>query len=412
MSKERTGCGHSWLQTTSKQKSNDILQGQANTRFNRKAVIVTGELSGEIHATNLVRAINGVLPIQFSGIGAERLASAGVRIIEDYQKISIVGLSEIFSKLWHIRHVYRQIKSHLSADPPSFLILVDFPGFNLRLAKVAHRLGVPTIYFIPPQVWAWNKGRISQIKKYVDLVICILPFEEPLYRESGIPVSYVGHPFVRTVKPLRSRTDFLSELGLNREKPRILSILPGSRENEIATHLPLLLRVVDLVKQRIPDLAVLLPLSDNTEDSFVDRFLHNDSPVVRLKGRTYDALAASDAAVIVSGSATLEAALLGTPSIVLYKISYLSYLAAKLLVKVEYISLPNLIRGKEIFPEHIQRIDPERIAEQVVSMVNNGTDSVRKELQKLSDALGKQDSYSVAADQIVRFVEKVYGPLS
>lgn len=277
---------------------------------------------------------------------------------------------------------------------------------------MAHRLGVPTIYFIPPQVWAWNKGRISQIKKYVDLVICILPFEEPLYRESGIPVSYVGHPFVRTVKPLRSRTDFLSELGLNREKPRILSILPGSRENEIATHLPLLLRVVDLVKQRIPDLAVLLPLSDNTEDSFVDRFLHNDSPVVRLKGRTYDALAASDAAVIVSGSATLEAALLGTPSIVLYKISYLSYLAAKLLVKVEYISLPNLIRGKEIFPEHIQRIDPERIAEQVVSMVNNGTDSVRKELQKLSDALGKQDSYSVAADQIVRFVEKVYGPLS
>lgn len=350
--------------------------------------------------------------MNFSGIGSNRLASAGVHIIQDYEKISLVGLSEIFSKLKYIRHAYKLIKAHLAADPPSLLILVDFPGFNLRLAKIAHRLDIPVVYFIPPQVWAWNKGRIRQIKKYVDLVICILPFEEQLYREFGIPVAYVGHPFAQIVKPSHSRSELLAEIGLNQAKPKILSILPGSRENEIATHLPLLLAVVDLVKTEIPDLVVLMPLSDNTDDGLVDRLLLGRSDVIRLKGRTYDALAASDVAVVVSGSATLEAALLGAPSLVLYKISCLSYLAARLLVKVNYISLPNLIASKEIFPEHIQRVDPERIAEQVVSMVKNGTDSVRDELKKVSESLGHKDSYSLASDEIARFLEKLYGTLS
>lgn len=279
------------------------------------------------------------------------------------------------------------------------------------MAKIAHRLGIPTVYFIPPQVWAWNKGRIKQIKKYVDLVICIIPFEEPLYKGHGIPVAYVGHPFAQTVKPLRSREELLSEIGVKKTS-KIVSILPGSRKNEIQTHLPLLLRVVELIEQQIPDLVVLMPLSDNTSDSLVARFLHPGTPVVPLKGRTYDALAASDAAVIASGSATLEAALLGTPSVVLYRISRFSFLAAKLLVKVDYISLPNLIANKEIFPEHIQQVKPERIAEEIVSMVKDGTAAVREELKKLSESLGNHDSYGRAAHEIIQHLEKLYGPLS
>ena len=397
---------------TLQQKSNDILQGRASTRFNRKAVIITGELSGEIHAAHLVEAIKERLFLDFSGVGSKKLASAGVHIIQDYEQISLVGLSEVFSKIRHIRRAYERIKSYLIADPPSLLILVDFPGFNLRLAKLAHSLGIPIVYFIPPQVWAWNKGRINQIKRYVNFVVCILPFEEQLYRNAEIPVAYVGHPFAQTVRPTRSKRELLSEVGLNQEDAKIMSILPGSRENEIATHLPLLLRCVDLVKREIPDLVVLMPLSDNTRDGLIDRFLRPDTPVVRLRDRTYDALSASDATVVVSGSATLEAALLGAPAIVLYKISCLSYLVAKLLVKVKYISLPNLIAGKEIYPEHIQRIDPEKIAGQVVSMVKNGTDSVRDELEKMAGLLGHQDSYGLAADEIERFVKNLYGTLS
>jgi lipid-A-disaccharide synthase len=388
------------------------LQEPANTSSNRKVVIVTGELSGEIHATRLVEAIKKRLSIDFSGIGSKRLASAGVQLIEDYEHISLVGFSEVFSKLGHIRRAYKLIKAHLAASQPSLLILVDFPGFNLRLAKIARGLGIPTVYFIPPQIWAWNKGRINQIKRYVNLVICILPFEEQLYRDSGIPVAYVGHPFVQTVKPTRTRFELMSELGLNRGNSRIMSILPGSRKTEITTHLPLLLRVVEIVKREVPDLVTLMPLSDNTKDSLVEQFMRPDIPVAKLRGRTYDALAASDAAVIVSGSATLEAALLGTPSIVLYKISCLSYLLAKLLVKVKYISLPNLIAGKAVFPEHIQRIAPERIAEEVISMVKDGTDSIRHELRKVSERLGSRDSYGLAADEITRLIEELNGPLS
>lgn len=365
-----------------------------------------------MHAAHLVEAIKGRLSLDFSGIGSKKLASTGVHIIQDYEYISLVGLSEIFSKLGHIRRAYNLIKAYLRADPPSLLILVDFPGFNLRLAKLSHRLGIPTIYFIPPQVWAWNKGRVKQIKKYVDLVICILPFEEPLYKGLGIPVAYVGHPFAQTVKPSRTKCELLSEMGLHREDSKIISILPGSRENEIAIHLPLLLRVVELVRRQIPDLVVLMPLSDNTKDALVDRLMRPDTPVVKLRGRTYDALAASDAAVIVSGSATLEAALLRAPTVVVYKVSCLSYLVAKLLVKVDYISLPNLVAGKEIFPEYIQRIHPERIAEEVVSMVKNGTDSVRDELKRVAVLLGSRDSYGLAADEIARFVENLYGTVS
>jgi lipid-A-disaccharide synthase len=386
------------------------LHRQTNTRFNRKAVIVTGELSGEIHAAHLVESINRRFSLEFSGIGSKRLASSGVRIVQDYDSISLVGLSEIFSKIGDIRRAYRRIKAHLAQSRPSLLILIDFPGFNLRVAKIARRLGIPTVYFIPPQIWAWNKGRVKQIKKYVDLVICILPFEEPLYREYGIPAVYVGHPFANTVKPCRSREEFLSEIDVPLSS-KIVSILPGSRANEIRTHLPLLIRVVELIERRIPGLVVLMPLSVNTKDELVDQYLHPGLPIVPLKGRTYESLSASEAAVIVSGSATLEAALLGTPSVVLYKISRLSFLAAKLLVNVDYISLPNLLAKKEIFPEHIQNVQPERIAEEVVSMVENGTSAVRLELKKLSKILGDQDSYALAADEIIRFIEKVYGPL-
>jgi lipid-A-disaccharide synthase len=168
---------------------------------------------------------------------------------------------------------------------------------------------------------------------------------------------------------------------------------------------------VELIRQEIPDLVVLVPLSDNTKDDLVQRFLSPATSTIPLRGRTYDALAASDAAIIASGSATLEAALLGAPSIVLYKVSWISFLIAKLLVTVDYISLPNLIAGKPIFPEHIQHIDPERIAEQVVSMVKDGTAVVRDELKKLSESLGNQDSYSRAADAIIEHLEKLYGPL-
>ena len=209
--------------------------------FNRKALIVAGELSGEIHALHLVSAVNTFLPLQWSAVGSERLKAAGVDILYDYREISVTGLSEVLPKMLQIWRAYRRLKRYLLESRPSLLILVDFPGFNLRVARMAKKLGIPTVYFIPPQVWAWRRARINQIKRDVDLVISILPFEKALYDQHGIPSVYVGHPFMATLRPRRSRSVFVEESGLQARWP-IITIMPGSRENEIAKHMPVLLR--------------------------------------------------------------------------------------------------------------------------------------------------------------------------
>ena len=373
-------------------------------------MIVTGEMSGEMHAVRLVTELQKRIPITFSGVGSVGLSRCGVDVVHDYRNISLMGLSEVFSKLGHVWEAYRALKRHLIDISPSLLILVDFPGFNLRVARMAHHLGIPVVYFIPPQIWAWRKRRIHFIKKYVSMVISVLPFEKPLYEEHGVEVHYIGHPFVQTVKPRYSRADFLSMLEIP-EEATIITVMPGSRENEITKHLPVLLETIALMRRRLQNLVVLMPLSDNTDERSIAQLLKGKEKVMLLKGYTYDALSASQMALIASGSATLEAALLGTPSIVLYRLSGLSYLLARLLVKVDYVSLPNLIAGKEVFPEYIQHLDPERIAKKALSMLNNKGDEQRKQLEEIRQKLAGHDSYSMASREIVQLLERIYGPI-
>ncbi|OPY69227.1 MAG: Lipid-A-disaccharide synthase [Syntrophorhabdaceae bacterium PtaU1.Bin034] len=375
-------------------------------------MIVAGELSGEIHASRLVRAMTRIVPLNFSGMGSTMLREAGVDVVHDYRDISITGLIEVLSKGPHIWKAYRALKEHLVRTAPDFLVLVDFPGFNLRVAKMAKRLGIPTVYFIPPQIWAWRKGRIKQIKRYVDLVLCILPFEEAIYREHSIPVSYVGHPFAHTVAPVYSREKFYSMLGVRAQGP-VLTVMPGSRPNEVRKHMPILLEVTDRVSERIGDLSVLLPVADTIEEAFFIPFLRGRRNVIPVKGLAHDCLKYSDAALIASGSATLEAAILGVPSVVLYKLSGFSYLVARLLVKVKHISLPNIIAGKEVFPEFIQSLDPEKIAKSMVHMLNNDTSATKTELEGIRRRLAGEDAdpYRVAGERIFRFLEQIYGSL-
>ena len=378
--------------------------------FNRKAVVVTGELSGELHALHLITAINETLPFQWSAIGSETLRRSGVELIYDYRSISLTGLSEVFSKMGQISKAYKALKEHLRETSPALLILVDFPGFNLRVAAIARRLGIPVVYFIPPQVWAWRKSRILKIKRDVGLVICILPFEKKLYDDHAVPCVYVGHPFMQTVRPSLPGTAFLSELGLEKKRP-IITIMPGSRKNEIAKHLPVMLQVIDRLRQDLKEMAVLLPVAENIERHFVESFLAASHGIHLLDGASHDALASSDIALIASGSATLEAAILGCPAVVIYRVSAFSYLAARLLVHVDYISLPNVISAKEVFPEFIQELDPETIAERVLHMLNNETTRLKQEMEAVRAKLGTVDSYGLARDAVIRFLEQCYGPL-
>lgn len=317
--------------------------------MNKKVVIVTGELSGETHAAHLVNAICAVSPLEFSGIGSKVLANAGVRVIYDYKDISIIGISEVFSKLGHIRRAFRALKEHLKATHPQLLILVDFPGFNLRAARMARRLGIPVVYFIPPQIWAWHGERIRRIKADVDLVLSILPFEETFYRQHGVPVTYVGHPYAQIVRPVHGKEEFYAMWGVDSAAP-VICMMPGSRQSEAKRHMPVLLEVLKRLDRDLGRYTVLLPVAGTLKADFFLPFLKGRKNVRLVQGLPHDCLAYSRIALVKSGSATLEAAILGVPSAVLYKTSVLSYLIARLIVKVRHISLPNIIAGKEVFP--------------------------------------------------------------
>jgi lipid-A-disaccharide synthase len=388
-----------------------LQHNHLSERFNKKIVLVTGELSGEMHAVNLVAALRETVELDFSGIGSKRLQNAGVRIVYDYGNISLTGLSEVVKKLKYVREAYDVLKAHMEKEKPALIILVDFPGFNMRVARLAKKRGIPVVYFIPPQIWAWRESRIEHIKRYVDKVITILPFEKNLYDRHGVDACYVGHPFMNTVKPVYDRATFLEKAGI-RNTQSIVTIMPGSRENEVVKHLPPLLHIIDLMKKQIKDMTVLLPLADSIDRSRVENRCEGRDNLIPLKGLTYDALAYSDIAIVASGSATLEAAILGAPTIVVYEVSRVSYLVAKMLVKVKHISLPNIIMGKEIFPEFIQNIDISGIAEKAISMIKNGRSVFEKDLTDMRARLGAHDSYRLAGEAVMQLIESEYGTLS
>jgi lipid-A-disaccharide synthase len=383
----------------------------SKNHFNKKIVILTGELSGEIHACNVVKRIKESLDVEFSGMGSKMLKEAGVHVIYDYRNISLTGINEIFPKLKHILTAFHRIKAHLKNIKPSLVILVDFPGFNMRIAKIAKKYGIPVLYFIPPQIWAWKQGRIKKIKKFIDKVICILPFEKIIYDTSDIDATYVGHPFANTVKPLLTKEQFLEKVAIKSKTP-IITIMPGSRNNEIKKHMPVLIKTIESIASRYNNPAIILPLAEGIDQNTVEAFNTGNIHIYYLKGQAHDALSYCDIAIIASGSATMEAAILGAPTIVIYKISKLSYIIAKLLVRTKYISLPNIIAGKEVFPEFIQHLYPEKIAEKALYMLNNGNDKIHEELSKIRTELDNMDSYELTKNTIIDFLQKTYGTLS
>lgn len=375
--------------------------------INKKIFISTGELSGEIHACHLVECIRKIRSPSFSAMGSERLAALGVDIVRDYRDISVTGLSEVLSHMGHIRHAFDDVKGHLRDNRPDIVILVDFPGFNMRIARFASSLGIPVIYFIPPQVWAWKRGRLKQLKEYVSKVICILPFEQELYAGEGIPVTYVGHPFAHTVRPSLSKEGFLSSI--NAPSGPILTIMPGSRQNEIRRHIPILAEVVGRIRRKRPDITIAMPVAESIHESEIASSLKSIPGAILIRGGAYNALAYCDAAIIGSGSATLEAALLKAPTMIIYRISWLSYCIARMMVSVDHIGLPNIIAGEEVFPEFIQRLEPESIANTALSMISKGRQDIAGKLEPIIDRLRVRDSYGLAAGAVISFLEKEQG---
>jgi lipid-A-disaccharide synthase len=334
-------------------------------------MIVAGEASGDLHGGNLIREMQRIDPdLSFYGLGGERMKAAGVKLLADAADTAVVGLTEVVFKLGTILQIMHRLKISLAKERPDLVILIDYPDFNLPLARTARRLGLKVLYYISPQVWAWRKGRIDTIRKSVDRMAVILPFEEQFYREAGVNVTFVGHPLLDEVRKKYARTEAMKRFGLKDEAITV-GILPGSRRSEVERLLPEMLKACRTLTEKLSPLQFVLPLAGTLDPEFVRNILQQFPVRVNvIRDEIYDVIAVSDAAIVASGTATLETALLETPMVVVYKVSASSYAIGRRFIRVDHISLVNIIAGRTIVPELIQgEANPERIASEVRELV-------------------------------------------
>jgi lipid-A-disaccharide synthase len=370
---------------------------------NKTIMIVAGEASGDMHGANLVREMLRIDPaLNFYGIGGKKLREEGVKLLANASDMAVVGLTEVISKLGSILKIMGMMKRSLDERRPDLVILIDYPDFNIPLAKAAKKRGIKVFYYISPQVWAWRKGRIGQIKKTVDKMAVILPFEVDTYGQEGFTVNYVGHPLLDMVKLNYSKQESRKKFGLAENKITI-GILPGSRLSEVGKLMPELLRASEILAQKMPEVQFVLPLADTLEEKIITKIISGFNVKVKIiSGNTYDVISCADLALVASGTATLETALLGIPMVIVYKISLLSYLIGRLIVDVKNIGLVNIIAGKTIVPELIQGdACGKRIAVEALAILTNEEkkQEMIKELMAIRARLGEPGA-AIRAAQI------------
>ncbi len=381
--------------------------------MSKSVFIIAGEASGDLHGANLIKEIKKLDPdISFFGIGGERMKKEGVNLICSSADIAVVGFTEIISKLRAILKAAAAVKRILREKRPSLLILIDYPEFNLHIAGYAKKIAVPVMYYISPQVWAWRKGRIRKIRERVDRMVVILPFEEEFYRKNGIDVSYVGHPILDEIPERIDKDELRRRLDLFDSFPTV-TVLPGSRTHEIKNTLPIMLSALNRLKRRYRRMKAFLVLADTLEEKFVRSFIKDNSLKIVPNSEIYNILSVSDIAFVTSGTATLQTAIMQTPMIVVYKGSYISFLIAKTLVKIPYISLPNLIAGKKIVPELIQNdFTVENLVENALKILEDSgyRKRMKEDLRKVKESLGMNASKK-AAQIAYQMIRKSYDSL-
>jgi len=320
--------------------------------MHRKILVSAGEASGDLYASLVVAELRRAWPdAEFFGSTGPRLKAAGVRTVVDASSLAVVGLLEVVAHIPRIYGEFRKLMAAVQAEKPDLAILTDSPDFHLRAARRIHACGVPVVYLVAPQAWAWRKGRLRQMRRTVRRLLCIFPFEEEFFRREGVPATYIGHPLAGLVRPALGREEFFKKHRLPAARP-LIAVLPGSRRGEAARHLPALADAVERL-YREQAVNVVLPASANTGAAFFRERL-GGSPIRVIEGESWDALAHADVALAASGTVTVEAALLGTPMVTFYKVTAPSWVAGRLLVKVPFYCMVNLIAGRAVVPELIQ----------------------------------------------------------
>lgn len=371
-------------------------------------IIVAGEASGDMHAASLVKEIKSINPnIRFSGLGGKKMQAAGVELYEDLTDLAVVGFVEVFKHIKEFRRLFYLILRKAQETKADAVILVDYPGFNLRLARELKKHNIKVIYYISPQVWAWKENRIRLIKQCTDKMLVLFEFEKEFYARHGLNVDFVGHPLLDSTRIEIPRENFLQSIGLSKSKPTI-AILAGSRRKEVEQILPIMLAAAKILYAQNNQIQFLVLKAPTTGRETVEKFVKQAHfPVKIIDGQTYAGINASDFCMVASGTATLETAILQKPMVVVYKTSFLTWVLAKLFVKIPYIGLVNVVAGRKIVPECVQfDATPEKIAENIRAIfdVPSKMAQVQSDLGTVKSSLGAPGASARAAEIIVKTV--------
>ena len=374
-------------------------------------LIIAGEASGDLHGAKLVQALLDAYPkARFTGMGGGRMRDAGVNTLFGIERMGAVGFVEIFSDFGHYFGVYRALVKEIESLKYTAVILIDSPTLNLRLAKHSRKHSCPVYYFISPQIWAWRKGRNKDIRKSVHKMFVVLPFEEKIYQEAGVDAEFLGHPFIDVVHPTRTRGDNLEKFALDSHK-KIVGLLPGSRMNEITSLLDEMLLAAEKVKREMGECQFLLSVADTIDPVLIQKKLGSNPLGIKiLKGETYNVMNTCDALIIASGSATLEAGIIGCPMVIIYKLNPLTYWLALMLINTPYYGLVNIVAGESVVPELIQsKANAENIAAEILKFLKNPEycQEVQNRLLLVRKNLGRPGVMKAVAASMVDSLSKI-----
>ncbi len=368
----------------------------------KQILISAGEASSDMYAARLVTALRARVgaDVRFFGMGGPRMAEAGVELIADYHEVAVVGIAEVLHKIPTVIGVQNRLKREAKRRNAALAILVDSPGTHLGVARRMKQIGVPVGYFIGPQIWAWRAGRVRIVKRRVNRMVVIFPFEEKIYRDASVPVNFVGHPLVDVVRSSLTRAEFAALHKLDANKP-IVTILPGSRPNEIRQNYGRILGGCERLKGNNGDIQFVLAVAPNLSTDFFSAYADSGVVIKQVTGATYDALAAADCAIVASGTATIEAALLGTPMVVIYRVSPISAFILRRMIRTPFFGMVNLIAGKYVVRELIQEdFTPEAVESEVRRLLDSSfaRDEMKANLAEVRAKLGPGGAIERAAD--------------
>ncbi|MGI6092280.1 MAG: lipid-A-disaccharide synthase [Negativicutes bacterium] len=375
-----------------------------------KIMISVGEASGDLHGASVANALKLACPdIKLFGMGGQAMRQAGVDIVYDIADLGVIGLVEVVKNLPRLFKLRDKLAEIMEHERPDALVIIDYPGFNMRLAKVAKKKGIPVISYISPSVWAWGKGRAKGVAETVEAIAAIFPFEAEAYKAAGANVTYVGHPLVDIVKPSMEKADAYRHFGADPSKP-VLLLMPGSRKQEIISLLPDMLGAAEKIVKKVPDCQVFLPVASTISREMLQNIFNNYRVSVKLtEGNNYDLMNIADVGIAASGTVTLEAALMKLPTVIVYRVVPLTYMLGKVLVKIPHISLPNIIAGREIVPELLQgEVNPDKIARYTLEiLLNKGMrDQILTDLAEVNSKLGECGAVRRVADVILSIAAK------